>query len=124
MPFNWSDFISLAENLIANKDDQASLRSSASRAYYGAFGRVRIYFSSKYKLKDSLGDGVHQKIIGTLKGSDNRKEYTLGNTLSQLRDSRNDADYESHMSFNKQQVEEVIRKSKSLLNQLDNLKNE
>ncbi len=124
MPFDWSGFISIAENLCDTKNDQASLRTSVSRAYYGVFGKVKIYCLAKYNLRDSFADGIHQKIIGTLKESANNQEYSLGNTLSQLRGSRNDADYNSHTSFSKPQVQEVIRKSKNLLVQLVNLNSE
>lgn len=121
MPFDWIKFVSLAEELCHEKNDEAALRSSVSRAYYGAFGKTRIYFSSHYTLRESNGDGVHQKIIETLKKSSIKEEYSLGNTLSLLRTSRNDADYESHSTFNKTQVQEIIRKSKSLLDQLSYL---
>ena len=35
-PFSWLDYLSLAENL-SKSDDEASLRSSVSRAYYAVY---------------------------------------------------------------------------------------
>src|SRR5437762_1673450 len=37
------DFISLAEKLLANPQDEAACRTAISRAYYGAFHLVRAF---------------------------------------------------------------------------------
>ena len=116
MPFEWTHFISCAEDL-SKKSDEASWRSSISRAYYGAFGKIRIYCSAKYSIRTS-GDSVHQKIIQILKESEDQLEFSLGNTLSQLRDSRNEADYDSHARITKPIVESAIKKSRDMISTL------
>jgi uncharacterized protein (UPF0332 family) len=121
MPFNWTDFISCAKDL-SLKSDEASWRSSISRAYYGAFGKIKIYCSGKYKVSIS-GESVHQKVIQRLKESDDSREYSLGNTLSLLRISRNDADYESHARITKPLVDDTIKKSESTVILLDEIIN-
>ena len=119
MPFEWTDFISCAKDL-GSKSDEASWRSSISRAYYGAFGKIKIYCVGKYRLSIS-GDSVHQKVIQKLKESDDRREYSLGNTLSSLRTKRNDADYEAHARITKPIVDETIRKSESMVHLLEEI---
>jgi uncharacterized protein (UPF0332 family) len=119
MPFEWTDFISCAEEL-SNKSDEASLRSSISRAYYGAFGKIKIYCSSKFDIR-TIGDSLHQRVIQSLKESGDSDEFSLGNTLSQLRTSRNDADYDSHKTISKPQVTSVLNKSKLAIESLADL---
>src|SRR5688572_6244854 len=115
MAFKWTDFIIFAEQIYKNSsDDEAALRSAISRAYYGAFGRVRIYCESKYRINKSFSDGIHQKVIQGLKSSDVKEEYSLGNALSDLRSSRNVADYDSHADVNKTLAEQSIKRSNDI----------
>jgi hypothetical protein len=37
MPFDWDEFLTLAEELAQRNEDEAALRTSVSRAYYSAF---------------------------------------------------------------------------------------
>jgi uncharacterized protein (UPF0332 family) len=121
MAFKWTEFILFAEQISKNSSDEATLRSAISRAYYGAFGKVRIYCESKYKISKSFSDGIHQKVIHELKTSAIREEYSLGNSLSDLRRSRNMADYDSHADVNKRLAEQSIKKSNDIIKQLNKL---
>lgn len=97
MAFNWQDYIQFSEELITNRNDEASMRSAISRAYYGAFGSIKSYCISEFSIssKENKGPEIHQKIIERLKTSKNKLEFSTGNFLSNLRDDRNKADYDS-----------------------------
>ncbi len=123
MPFDWENFISLADQLVNRSDaDEAAYRSAISRAYYGVFGKIKIYVSATHKIKQSPGDAIHQKIIETLKQSEDSQEFSLGNSLSQLRASRNEADYDSHTNVTKVAAENSIKRSRNLMRTLAELK--
>jgi uncharacterized protein (UPF0332 family) len=120
MGFDWKDFITLSEELYNSKSDEASLRSAISRAYYGAFCSIRPYCHSKFGVSSKSND-IHRIIIEKLKSSSNNLEYSTGNLLSNLREDRNNADYDSHFSAGKGIVEKSIRNSKYVIQNLKTL---
>jgi len=80
MTFDWTEYLKLA-NELAKRNDEASLRSSISRAYYGVFCIARNILGYKnYKGKD-----VHQKVIDKLKQNGSEFPKKLGQYLDELR---------------------------------------
>lgn len=123
MAFDWKNYISFAEELNNNRSDEAALRSSISRAYYGAFCKVRNYIGTKYasSISQTKGDGIHQKIIQVLKESEDSQEFSLGNTLHSLRDERNKADYDAHAKITKPITSIAIKTSNNILTTLEGI---
>jgi uncharacterized protein (UPF0332 family) len=85
MTFNPSEFLRVANELALNTDDEASLRSAVSRAYYAVFLQAR----------DCLGlhghrRTIHGQVIGRLKSADRN----AGDQLDKLEVLRGEADYE------------------------------
>jgi uncharacterized protein (UPF0332 family) len=123
MPFDWNDYIKLAQHLYDNNSDQASIRSAISRAYYGSFGIVRPYCITKFGIPARKnGPEIHRTVIEKLKASSNKLEFSIGNLLSGLRDDRNLADYDSQVSFSKPEVKKCINNSTYVLENIETLK--
>jgi uncharacterized protein (UPF0332 family) len=103
MTFDWTEYLKLA-NELAKRNDEASLRSSISRAYYGVFCIARNILGYKnYRGKD-----VHQKVISELKQNKDRLLRKSGWNLDELRRKRNDADYQEEKTFDKANAEKMV----------------
>jgi len=116
MSFNWIEFIELSEKLIDNFKDQASFRTSISRAYYGAFCLAR-----DKKQINSTDKNVHKIVIETFQKSSNINEKKVGKILYDLRKSRNEADYQTNKSFDLNNTKRIIQKSREIVNLLSNI---
>jgi uncharacterized protein (UPF0332 family) len=101
MPFNWKDFLILAENLQAAPDhpgpSEAALRSATSRAYYAAF-RAAVELGKKWGFMPKGSGDDHKGIrmyFLQFTPADERKK-TISTQLDRLYDLRRQADYESN----------------------------
>lgn len=93
---NPSDFISLAVRL-SNSSQEADLRSSVSRAYYGAFHLARQFLADcglRFAQKDLYAAEVHKKVRYCLSEAANSDAVVVAGRLRFLRDQRNEADYD------------------------------
>ena len=86
------DFLEVAKRLL-NSEDEADRRTSISRAYYAVFNQVKSFLANaNIKLpKDAAG---HEKAHQYLLNSGIQEARKLADALSNLRNNRNDADYE------------------------------
>ena len=115
MSFDWTKFISLAEELIKQKHaDEASWRSGISRAYYGVFCIAR----NKKGLKNYYKANVHKNVIKQYQDSYNRDEKYIGTILDKLRKERNKADYDEKEKIDSELAQRVILKAKEVLKKL------
>jgi len=116
MNFDWKDFVRLAENLM-NHNDEASLRSAISRAYYGVFciSRNKKGFKN-YKLKK--GENIHWIIINKYKNSHDKNEKIVGKYLDDLRRNRNYSDYDEDETIDFKRAQRVLIKTKKILDNL------
>lgn len=122
MTFDPQHFMNLATKLIidTNYADEARYRTSISRAYYAAhlvsrkkLEEIGITFPvEKDKAK------IHQMVIDSLKG----KNKIVGNMLWQLRQQRNDADYELIKQFNKYGTELLMSIAEHVIKEANSLK--
>jgi uncharacterized protein (UPF0332 family) len=90
--FAWLDYITLAKQL-ATGQDEASQRSSISRAYYAAFHTAKEHVEqTRPDLRIPTHGGNHTLIWETLsRGA--RQERTAGQIGDRLRKARTKADY-------------------------------
>jgi len=102
MPFNWSDFLVLAENLHADPNvpgpREAALRSIASRAYYAAF-RAALEYGKTCGFSPTHTGNDHRAIrdhIRTAKAG-HPSASKLSVQLGRLHDYRRQADYDNVM---------------------------
>ncbi|HZS45376.1 MAG TPA: hypothetical protein VFC63_09765 [Blastocatellia bacterium] len=90
MPFDWSDYISLAEQL-KNQSSEACQRSAISRLYYGIFCSARNFLETN-ELTYREGD-IHSKVWNAFKNQGRQTHKAVAVAGMRLRDLRNAADY-------------------------------
>ncbi len=97
---NPEDFFKTAEFLNSDTSLEANLRSSISRSYYGIFLYFREYLESKgiRKIKEPKRQ-VHEFVRKTFRGSNSIFGSKLADKLKDLKQSREDADYDLKRSF-------------------------
>lgn len=89
-----ADFLSVAERLRASPSE-AERRTSVGRSYYGLYNVLWARFRTVANLQGTSRD--HHRLIAYLTENDDARLQQVGEKLKNLRDLRNDADYE--MSF-------------------------
>ena len=55
-PFDWEEYLELAEKLVGQRGDVAAERSAISRAYYAVFREAAHYYSRQGERLDLTGD--------------------------------------------------------------------
>ena len=104
MQFDPQGFIEYAEEILQSlaqsstshqSMEQAKVRTSISRAYYGAYLFTREKLCSTGKFEPTGRPSDHGTIVGVLKGSG---PDDIGAKLDSLRKKRNDADYKLDLS--------------------------
>lgn len=93
MPFNWRDYLGLAQEL-SQRQDEAAIRSAISRAYYAALCSARLHLETEDGLVIStMGTDSHTQIWNAFqkKGKAANAIYQKGKSLKHRRQK---ADYE------------------------------
>jgi uncharacterized protein (UPF0332 family) len=105
MPFEWSEFLEVARFLNEQSDprfsNEAAMRCVVSRAYYAAFGTARQYACKVGHLAPDQRQ-VHTDLKNKLKNDGNKNAREAGKLLEQLKDWREDCDYEKQLTSNPQ----------------------
>ncbi len=93
MSFDWVSYVELAARLINQREsdiEEAYLRASISRAYYGVFGTLWDQKGTSLRTHGSK----HHALIMSLQNSADLSDRKTGVDLDRLRRARNIADYE------------------------------
>jgi uncharacterized protein (UPF0332 family) len=100
MKFDWTEYLTLAQDLIETETNEAKQRASISRAYYAAFCVARNYLRDHHNETPKRGENEHKFVADkfqSLAYNDSRMRE-IGNDLSRLRRERNQADYNDIVS--------------------------
>src|SRR5579859_2831912 len=85
MSFNWSEYLSLAQELTSSSGtspiQEAHLRAAISRAYYAAFCKARNHLIDKQGYIIPGGVNVHRLVVNEFKNSSDVTRKTVGNLL-------------------------------------------
>ena len=122
--FDWSDFITLAQELISSHTtayNEALCRTVISRCYYGIFKQVEDFLDS---LNVPLPDedikgrklGSHEKRIYFLQSHDNSDVRRFGDKLNNLKRQRKKSDYKASKCINYSEAERAIQDALELSN--------
>ncbi|MFH1097610.1 MAG: HEPN domain-containing protein [Candidatus Desantisbacteria bacterium] len=114
MSFDWKSYLLLSEELI-KRSEEACLRSSISRAYYGVFCIAR----NKKGYKLHKGSNIHSKIIDEYK--EDKTLQKVGWNLDELRRARNCADYDDSREIKKSMAESMLLLAKQVLKDLESI---
>jgi uncharacterized protein (UPF0332 family) len=122
MSFNWSRYLSLAQQLYSNSNgDEAFLRSAISRAYYAAFVTARNHLRDKDRIRNIPVIDAHNFVITQFELSQNPLRNRIGVKLRNLRKWRNFADYEDRMFQLNYRTRTAITSAQEVLNDLQSL---
>jgi len=102
-PFNWSEYLSLAEELGNRATDEAALRTAISRAYYYVF-HLALQRAERNGFTTSRGESSHIKLWTLFTMSPEPSCLSLGQIAMRLKEKRERADYNSHFA----RIEEEI----------------
>lgn len=94
MSFDWLNYVELALRLLRNREvdiEEAYLRASISRAYYGVFGAL---WDKRRRPGFGAHASKHYALIMQLRNSADPFDQEVGFALDRLRRARNIADYE------------------------------
>ena len=115
VPFDWADYLRLAEDL-ANKPDEASQRTSISRAYYFVY---HIASARAISNGHPAGGNSHSKIWQLYQGQttnkDARRLAALGQSMKRVREY---ADYHAIVHQVPDQMAQQLLDAKQFLTQL------
>jgi len=93
MPFDWRELLPLAEELAEREDDEAACRSAVGRAYYAAMGRAAEMLRAEGASISFLK--THADTWQALKRSPDARRVAAADSLGELRQLRNRADYDA-----------------------------
>lgn len=124
--FDFSRFLDVGDCLV-QFDDEACIRSAISRYYYAIFCCIRRYLIDimhEYEFEKRFD--VHNMIYKRLILSNDSTERSLGESLNDLRELRNCADYDwknYSLDFFKENLLDVRKESKLAIQQIRALRN-
>jgi uncharacterized protein (UPF0332 family) len=95
MPFSWSQYLTLADELAQRTHDAASLRSAISRAYYAVFCSARDLLHAEGVPLRQAG-GLHEAVWQAFLTDPRRQRISIGQRGDRLRRDRARADYEAN----------------------------
>ena len=122
--FDFSKYYDSADYLV-KIPNEANVRSGISRYYYAGFCTVRNYLVETMNESEFvMGHNIHRRICDRLIGSQDDTEAFIGEKLSDLKELRNEADYDWRLDLNhfKENLSSVQRDTKLILEQIDSLK--
>lgn len=116
MPFDWSDYHVVAATLSKNTDE-ASQRSSISRAYYCAYHLALNHLSEHHNFQYSEGKPAHDQVWREFnnKGLSYREIWNKGDQLKKL---RVDADYRAGAVVNRNTAATALNLAERIIERL------
>ncbi len=118
MPFDWKEYLRLAEELSTRQED-AALRSAISRAYYAAFCSARNHLQKQGEPLSRSGDS-HKAVWESFQRK-GRSYATIYQHSHRLKNDRRKADYEDEVRNLSESVVAALRSANAILHWLEQL---
>jgi uncharacterized protein (UPF0332 family) len=121
MAFNWHEYLVLAQFLQSNGSNlgqvtqESAYRSAVSRAYYAAFCHSREYALHNYRFILQMTSADHNLVREEFR---KRRLYRISDILKDLRQWRNQCDYDNNISGIAQKVQDAIKEAQEIFNRL------
>jgi|SRR5712691_8931388 len=111
MPFDWNNFLVLADELATRVDDEASKRTAISRAYYCMFNLA--FARAESTAGPYPGDqSSHNWCWGKYQATPDPTCQQLGNDGQRMKRLRVNADYDTHVPHLDQKVQRILREAR------------
>ncbi len=117
--FDWADYLTLAQELVTRRDDEAALRSAVSRAYYAAFCQARNLLSRDGVNTDDMRS--HVALWTRYRVHSDPSYQLIGRQGDYIRRHRSEADYRDEFQELAPAAQETVLIAARLLESLRNL---
>jgi len=121
MPFDWWEYLSLAEELSKSPKDEARARSAISRAYYACYHQARRRLLEKNLNRMIPGYGVHEAVWQVYKEHSDRTCKKIGTDGDRLRVLRTISDYRPTISNLPNELTAAMIKAREVKNDISAL---
>lgn len=119
MPFDWQDYLTLAEGLVGMTAESAK-RSAISRAYYAAFHRAEAIYSSHHTTYlRTRGTQSHYDVWNWFESQAALSYKKIGTAGKNLKRRREDADHREEFPGIAQQAVYQIAKAREIIQGID-----
>jgi hypothetical protein len=119
-PFDWSDFLVVANELARRTGDEAATRTAIGRAYYAAFGVARRHLIRAGVAVPQAGP-AHRLVWATFHATPGRVHRRIANRGRQLLLRRRRADYDDHYPEASADALQAVTWARRLLDDLASL---
>jgi uncharacterized protein (UPF0332 family) len=106
MPFDWSEFLVLADEL-GKRADEASLRSALSRAYYYVY-HLALKRAQDNNFTALSGEGTHTQLWRVFSTNPEFECRKLGEIAIRLKEKRERADYNPFYARIAEEIPDVL----------------
>jgi hypothetical protein len=118
-PFDWSDYLNLARELAARKEESC-LRSSLSRAYYYVYN-LALNRAVRNGFVQAPGESTHKQLWQFFSRSPEPECIKLGQIALRLKQNRERADYTPVYRRIEEEVPKVLDDAQDFANRLGRL---
>lgn len=119
-PFDWEEFLELAEELVTRQGNPPAERAAISRAYYAVYHKARDYYVPQGQaLRFAAED--HRSVAAWFQSAGDPGLRTIGAYLDRLLTARRSADYESVFRDLTPKAQEAVKVARMLINALSKL---
>lgn len=118
-PFDWSEYLKLAQEL-AQRDEEACLRSSLSRAYYYVFN-LALTRAERNGFVSVPGESTHVQLWRLFSQSPEPECIYLGQIAIRLKEKREKADYKPVYRRIEEEVPQVLSEAQDFATRLARL---
>lgn len=116
--FPYDGYSKLAIEL-ARSQEEASMRSAVSRAYYASMHKSRIFAEKEGKVFVSKGTAeIHKEVVDYFKYKSGVSQGLLATKLGRLRMSRNECDYDDNIKNIKNTTENAMLDTEDIFGSL------
>lgn len=128
MNFDWLEYLKFAEELSkAEHSAEVHQRSAISRAYYAAFNfakeKIQEIDPSQFSSSDERDGKIHAKVRDYFRNKQDPFKYSIYESLNQLRDYRNSADYDKAFPHDlKKATQLCLGWAKQIISKVGNIK--
>lgn len=113
--FDWDDFLILAKEL-AQRNDEASLRTAISRTYYAVYWKARMQLEKEgFFIRFGVGKGSHEQVwdeYNNRQGKENKAIFKYGD---ELKKNRHKVDYKPKIVVSRNLVNDSFRLANNVL---------
>lgn len=119
-PFDWDEFLELAEEMVNRRGNPAAERAAISRAYYAVYHRAKDYYIAQGQPVRFAAED-HRSVAVWFQSASDLGLRKIGTHLARLLQARRVADYEPVFRDLTPKSQEAVTVARTLINALSKL---